>query len=114
MLRSNKALARADEVGCERLRSVAALVSTSYGPCGGKKLCVGHGGASVVTSEGMEILDAAAGHLEAGSEGGGLQAYASKLVRATCANHVKAFGDGEAPFIVLLSDNPRLPCTSTI
>ena len=77
----------------DRAKYLATLLSTSFGPCGARKLCVAHGGASAITNEGLEVIQAAIGHL--GERGGDkLASYPTALVRDTCNKHVQTFGDG--------------------
>lgn len=80
--------------GNARTALLSTLLSTSYGPCACRKLCVGHGGAASVTSEGLEILRIAT-ERPRGEGIGSLASYVDRVVRETCVKHVQVVGDGE-------------------
>ncbi len=74
------------------------LLATSFGPCAGKKLCVGPGGNATITSEGLEVLGLALERKRESENRGGAtakQLHLTKVIHETCANHVRNVGDGK-------------------
>mmetsp|Transcript_502 Transcript_502/g.980 ORF Transcript_502/g.980 Transcript_502/m.980 type:complete len:616 (+) Transcript_502:113-1960(+) len=101
-------------------QELLALLSTSFGPCAGKKLCVGHGGSATITSEGLEILDVAFERKRESERKGVVSAkelHLAKVIRDTCTNHVRSVGDGSIYLGILalagLSELGRLATPET-
>ena len=91
-----------------RPEDILRVVSTSFGPCGSKKMCVDHGGKAVITNEGAEILskteerEQIRGRTSSGASANTstgdrerLSHYLVKMTQDSCRKHSLTTGDGK-------------------